>query len=141
VSIEDPIEVPYLNFNQIELNAELGFGIETCIRTVLRQDPDLIMIGEIRDAKTARLALEAVLTGHLVLTSLHAPSNLGVIDRLKQLGINPEEIIPYLHLLVSQRYHEEKKQVQFELLELTPEIKQNILNHPGHHAICQSIIC
>lgn len=126
VSIEDPIEIPNLNFCQIELNKALGFDIEHCLRSVLRQDPDLIMIGEIRDEKTARLALSAAQTGHLVFTSLHASHNIGVIARLHDLGLQPQHLLPYLNLLVAQRMQASKP--RFELLEVTERIQQQLMS-------------
>ena len=126
ISIEDPIEIPYLDFCQIELNPSLGFDIEHCLRSVLRQDPDLIMIGEIRDEKTAQLALSAAQTGHLVFTSLHAGHNIGVIMRLHELGLSPHRLLPYLNLLVSQRMENTKP--RFEILEINEETQPMLMS-------------
>lgn len=102
-SVEDPVEVPLPGCSQVMVNAEHGLSFAHCLRTLLRQDPDVILIGEIRDAETAKIAIQAAQTGHLVLTSLHTNSALDSLKRLQSLGVNPFDIRSTLKLLVSQR--------------------------------------
>ena len=118
VSIEDPIEIPYLNFTQVEVQPDLGFSLRDCLRTVLRQDPDIIMIGEIRDAETAQLCIAAAQTGHLVLSSLHASHPMEAIRRLNQLGVHEHDVAYFLKLMVTQHFLPQTSSPQFELFEM-----------------------
>src|SRR3954470_19136670 len=88
-TIEDPIEYAVTGVNQFQVNEKAGFTFANALRALLRQDPDIIMIGEIRDAETARLATQAALTGHLVLSTLHTNDAPGAVTRLFNLGIEP----------------------------------------------------
>jgi type II secretory ATPase GspE/PulE/Tfp pilus assembly ATPase PilB-like protein len=128
ISIEDPIEIPYLNFCQIELQKDLGFSLTHCLRTVLRQDPDVIMLGEIRDRESAQLCLEAAQTGHLVLSSLHSSNAKEAILRLHHLGIHHHQLAHFLKLMITQHFTDSSSKPAFELFEITPRIKQNLLN-------------
>lgn len=92
ISIEDPVELNILGINQIQVDDEYGLSFSAALKTVLRQDPDVIMVGEIRDAETAQLAAQAALTGHLVLATLHTASAASAITRLQNLGL-PEYLI------------------------------------------------
>jgi len=131
VSIEDPIEIPCSKINQVELVPNQGFNLSTTLRTVLRQDPDIILIGEIRDQETAALALEASQTGHLVLSSIHSPNCLSSIDRLNYLGISPYNIKESIHLIIAQKLVKNvtgARMAVFELLEMdvsTPKVIQS----------------
>lgn len=129
VSIEDPIEIPFLGFTQIELLPAQGFGMQQCLRTVLRQDPDVIMIGEIRDEISAKLMLAAAQTGHLMLTTLHASNALASIQRLRHLTVSTHDLLEHLRLIIFQNKLtvDGKTQIHFEVLALTDEIKQQIL--------------
>lgn len=103
VTLEDPIEYFIEGINQSQIRPEIGYTFATGLRQVLRQDPDIIMVGEIRDPETAALAVHAALTGHLVLSTLHTNNVLGVIPRLIHLGV-PSFLIPLsLSLVLSQR--------------------------------------
>jgi general secretion pathway protein E/type IV pilus assembly protein PilB len=103
VSIEDPIEYLIDGVNQIQTNERIRLGFETILRRVLRQDPNVIMVGEIRDSATAELALRAAMTGHLVLSTLHTNDSLSVIPRLRNLGIEPYLIASVLRGAIAQR--------------------------------------
>ena len=92
LTIEDPVEMNIAGVNQIQVNEEYGISFSTALKTVLRQDPDIIMVGEIRDAETAQLAAQAALTGHLVLATLHTASSASAITRLQNLGL-PEYLV------------------------------------------------
>jgi type IV pilus assembly protein PilB len=89
VTIEDPVEYQLVGVNQIGVNRKAGLTFATGLRSVLRADPDVIMVGEVRDAETGRIAIEAALTGHMVLTTLHTNDAPGAITRLQEMGIEP----------------------------------------------------
>jgi type IV pilus assembly protein PilB len=88
-TVEDPIEFNLLGVNQFQVNEKIGFTFPASLRSLLRQDPDIIMIGEIRDNDTARIAVQAALTGHMVFSTLHTNDSPGAITRLYNLGIEP----------------------------------------------------
>ncbi len=103
VSLEDPVEYNIPGINQSQVRPEIGYTFATGLRTTLRQDPDVIMIGEIRDKETAQLAIQAALTGHLVFSTLHTNTAIGAIPRLIDMGVDPYLIAPTLILSVAQR--------------------------------------
>jgi type IV pilus assembly protein PilB len=103
VTLEDPVEVIIPGIRQIIVQQEHGFGFSHALRSVLRQDPDIIMVGEIRDRETAELAIQSALTGHLVLATIHAVSALGIIDRLNSMGVRSDSCAQVINLLISQR--------------------------------------
>jgi len=102
-TLEDPIEVPVPGVAQSQVNASAGFTLEVGLRSLLRQDPEVITVGEIRDPATAEIAFQASLTGHLVLTTFHAGNATGVVGRLLDMGIEPYLIRSGLLAIVSQR--------------------------------------
>ncbi len=103
VSLEDPVEYQITGINQSQVMPEIGYTFASGLRSILRQDPDIIMVGEIRDKETAQLAIQAALTGHLVFSTLHTNSAVGAIPRLIDMGIDPYLIAPTLILAVAQR--------------------------------------
>jgi type IV pilus assembly protein PilB len=103
LSIEDPVEIELAGINQINTNKKIGLDFATILRALLRQDPDIIMVGEIRDLETAKIAMQAAQTGHLVLSTLHANSAVEAISRLQVLGIDTYHLISSLSLIVAQR--------------------------------------
>lgn len=103
LSLEDPIEYNMKGVSQSQVQPEIGYTFATGLRTTLRQDPDIIMVGEIRDKETAQLAIQAALTGHLVLSTIHTNNALGVIPRLIDMGVDPYLIAPTLVLAMAQR--------------------------------------
>lgn len=103
VTLEDPIEYKLSHIQQTEINETTGFGFAEGLRSLMRQDPDVILVGEIRDADTAAMAVRAALTGHLVLTTLHTSDALGTIPRLMDLGISSGYLTEVLTGLISQR--------------------------------------
>ncbi|MGV0964030.1 MAG: GspE/PulE family protein [Polynucleobacter sp.] len=102
-SVEDPIEIRLPGINQVAYHPKAGLDFPTIIRALLRQDPDVIMIGEIRDSVSAQLAIQAAQTGHLVLSTLHTRNAIGVLCRLKSLGVDQESIESCLRCVSSQR--------------------------------------
>ncbi|MSU60543.1 MAG: type II/IV secretion system protein [Candidatus Staskawiczbacteria bacterium] len=103
VTIEDPIEYSIDGINQSQVKPEIGYTFSEALRQVLRQDPNVIMVGEIRDEETANLVIQSALTGHIVLSTLHTNSAVGVIPRLIDMGIRPFLIPSTLKLAISQR--------------------------------------
>jgi type IV pilus assembly protein PilB len=103
LSLEDPVEYNVPGMNQSQVRPEIGYTFANGLRSTLRQDPDIIMVGEIRDKETAQLAIQAALTGHLVLSTIHTNSAVGVIPRLVNMGIDPYLIAPTLLLAMAQR--------------------------------------
>ncbi len=103
LSLEDPVEYNVEGMSQSQVHPEIGYTFATGLRTTLRQDPDIIMVGEIRDKETAQLAVQAALTGHLVLSTIHTNDSLGVVPRLIDMGVDPYLIAPTLILSMAQR--------------------------------------
>lgn len=103
VSLEDPVEYNIGGMNQSQVFPEIGYTFASGLRSILRQDPDIIMVGEIRDAETAQLAIQAALTGHLVFSTIHTNTSIGVITRLLDMGIEPYLIGPVLIAALGQR--------------------------------------
>lgn len=103
ISVEDPIEMDIDGINQIQTNSEIGLDFATVLRSILRQDPNIIMIGEIRDTETAKIAVRASITGHLVLSTLHTNDSLNTIERLLDMGVERYLLATSLTGIVSQK--------------------------------------
>lgn len=103
VTLEDPVEYKMDGVNQIQVNTEVGLTFASGLRSILRQDPDVVMVGEIRDSETANLAVQAALTGHLVFSTLHTNSAAGVLPRLLDMGIEPFLIASTVNTIIGQR--------------------------------------
>lgn len=103
VTLEDPVEYKIDGVNQIQVNAEVGLTFANGLRSILRQDPNVIMVGEIRDRETAELAVQAALTGHLVFSTLHTNSAAGILPRLLDMGIEPFLIASTVNTIIGQR--------------------------------------
>ncbi len=103
ITVEDPVEYRLKGINQVQAHAEIGLTFSAGLRSILRQDPDIIMVGEIRDQETAEIALRASLTGHLVFSTLHTNSSIATIMRLIDMGIDAFLICSSVHLIVAQR--------------------------------------
>lgn len=103
VTIEDPIEYQVAGASQVQVDAKGGLTFASCLRAILRQDPDVILVGEIRDLETAQIAFQAALTGHLVLSTMHTNGSLAALDRLLDLGLRPLLITSATNLIVAQR--------------------------------------
>ena len=119
-TLEDPIEVYNDNFVQIQINEESGFDYETGIKQILRHDPDIIMIGEIRDEKAAKMAVAAANTGHLVLTTIHASSSSSIISRFSELGVNESHLYEVLLCISNQELmvlKDNSKRVFYEIMD------------------------
>ena len=103
VTLEDPVEYKMDGVNQIQVNTDAGLTFASGLRSILRQDPDVVMVGEIRDSETANLAVQAALTGHLVFSTLHTNSAAGILPRLIEMGIEPFLIASTLNTVIGQR--------------------------------------
>ncbi len=103
VSLEDPVEYNIAGVSQSQVRPDIGYTFANGLRSILRQDPDVIMVGEIRDKETAQLAVQSALTGHLVLSTLHTNTAIGAIPRLRNMGVDPYLIAPTLELVIGQR--------------------------------------
>ncbi|MFA5778140.1 MAG: GspE/PulE family protein [Candidatus Paceibacterota bacterium] len=119
ISLEDPVEYHMPDINQSQMMPEIGYTFASGLRSILRQDPDIIMVGEIRDKETAQLAIQAALTGHLVLSTLHTNNAIGAIPRLVDMGVDPYLIAPTLIVSIAQRlarmtYPSSRKEVPME---------------------------
>ena len=103
ITLEDPVEYKMDGVNQIQVNAEVGLTFAAGLRSILRLDPDVVMVGEIRDGETANLAVQAALTGHLVFSTLHTNSAAGILPRLIDMGIEPFLIASTVNTIIGQR--------------------------------------
>lgn len=134
ITIEDPIEYHLKGVSQTQTQPDKGYDFATGLRSIVRQDPDVILVGEIRDMETADIALQAALTGHLVLTTLHTNDAVGTIARLTSLGVKPANIGPAINLAIAQRLARKvcSKCVIFTKpsLEELKKIKKNLANIP-----------
>ncbi len=102
-TIEDPIEYQMKRVNQTQVNPQIGFTFANGLRALVRQDPDIVMVGEIRDGETASLAINAALTGHLVLSTIHTNSAAGAIPRLLDMGVEPFLLVSTVKAILGQR--------------------------------------
>ncbi len=131
VTLEDPVEYKMDGVNQIQINTDAGLTFASGLRSILRQDPDVVMVGEIRDSETANLAVQAALTGHLVFSTLHTNSAAGILPRLLDMGIEPFLIASTLNTVIGQRLArrvaERRESYQSSDLE-TASIKQIVGN-------------
>lgn len=131
VTLEDPVEYKMQGVNQIQVNAEVGLTFANGLRSILRQDPDVVMVGEIRDSETAGLAVQAALTGHLVFSTLHTNSAAGVLPRLLDMKIEPFLIASTVNTIIGQRLVR-RVAPKRETYQSTPIETQNIMATVGH---------
>jgi type IV pilus assembly protein PilB len=131
VTLEDPVEYKMDGVNQIQVNADVGLTFATGLRSILRQDPDVVMVGEIRDEETANLAVQAALTGHLVFSTLHTNSAAGVLPRLLDMHIEPFLIASTVNTIIGQRLVR-RVGAKRESYQSNPIETQNILTTVGH---------
>ena len=147
LSMEDPVEYFVAGVNQSQIKPDIGYTFASGLRQVLRQDPDVIMVGEIRDNETASLAVQAALTGHVVLSTLHTNNAAGVIPRLLDMGVAPFLLAPSLNIMLAQRLIrrlcdnckksedvslEVDKIIKNELSKLAKEVRETILYSPPY---------
>lgn len=123
-TIEDPIEYQIKRVNQTQVKPDIGFTFANGLRSLVRQDPDIIMVGEIRDSETASLAVNAALTGHLVLSTLHTNSAAGAIPRLLDMGIEPFLLTSTVEVVVAQRLVRRLCEVREKYFMNKPELEE-----------------
>lgn len=131
VTLEDPVEYKMQGVNQIQVNSEVGLTFANGLRSILRQDPDVVMVGEIRDSETAQLAVQAALTGHLVFSTLHTNSAAGVLPRLLDMEIEPFLIASTVNTIIGQRLVRRVAEKR-ETYQSSPIETQNIMATVGH---------
>lgn len=131
VTLEDPVEYKMDGVNQIQVNADVGLTFASGLRSILRQDPDVVMVGEIRDSETANLAVQAALTGHLVFSTLHTNSAAGVLPRLLDMGIEPFLIASTVNTIIGQRLVRRVSEKR-DVYNSSPIETQNITSTIGH---------
>lgn len=131
VTLEDPVEYKMDGVNQIQVNSEVGLTFANGLRSILRQDPDVVMVGEIRDGETAQLAVQAALTGHLVFSTLHTNSAAGVLPRLLDMNIEPFLIASTVNTIIGQRLVRRVSKKR-ESYQSSPIETQNIIATVGH---------
>lgn len=166
-TVEDPCEIQLAGITQVNVHDKAGLGFAQVLRALLRQDPDVLMIGEIRDAVTAQIAIQAAQTGHLVFSTLHTPDSVSAITRLHHMGVERFNIASTLSLVVAQRllrrlcthckqattYQSHKVYTAqgcskcwqgyqgrvgvFELLQITPNLQDGILDHVHENLLRQ----
>jgi type II secretory ATPase GspE/PulE/Tfp pilus assembly ATPase PilB-like protein len=134
ITLEDPVEYALSGVNQIQVNSHVGFSFATALRSILRQDPDVIMVGEIRDVETAKISINAALTGHILLSTLHTSDAVSVLPRFIEMGIEPYLIASTVKVIIAQRLvrrksgnHLKGRLVISEVLIVTNEIRNAIL--------------
>ncbi len=129
VTLEDPVEYKMDGVNQIQVNVDAGLTFASGLRSILRQDPDVVMVGEIRDSETANLAVQAALTGHLVFSTLHTNSAAGILPRLTEMGIEPFLIASTLNTVIGQRLVRRvtKKRTTYKSSEIQTKIINEVI--------------
>jgi len=128
---EDPVEYNLMGINQVQVRDDIGLTFPACLRSFLRQDPDIIMVGEIRDLETAQIAVKAALTGHLVLSTLHTNDAPSTVDRLINMGIEPFLLTSSTNLIAAQRLVRKICSSCKEPAEVSPEALINIGVEPA----------
>ena len=127
ITLEDPVEYSMAGVNQSQINSEIGYTFASGLRSILRQDPNVIMVGEIRDSETAELTIHAALTGHLVLSTLHTNSSIGAIPRLVDMGIEAFLLASSLRVVAAQRLVRRICSKCKQEIEVSKSIKEYIL--------------
>jgi type IV pilus assembly protein PilB len=128
---EDPVEYNLVGINQVQVRDQIGLNFAACLRSFLRQDPDIIMVGEIRDLETAQIGIKAALTGHLVLSTLHTNDCPATVDRLINMGVEPFLLTSSINLILAQRLVRKICEQCKEPVETKPEILVNLGIDPG----------
>ena len=128
ITVEDPVEMDIEGINQVQVNSDIGLDFATVLRSILRQDPNVIMIGEIRDSETAQIAVRASITGHLVLSTLHTNNSLTTIERLLDMEVERYLLASALSGIVSQKLARKLCDKCKKLIETTPYEKEMFRN-------------
>ena len=143
MTIEDPIEYKIEGISQTQVNPKINLSFADGLRSILRQDPDVILVGEIRDEETADIALRASLTGHLVLSTLHTNSPLGAFDRLNELGVDKKMLTSSILCIVGQSLERNFKQdgrtAVFEMITIDQKLQEAISQNTEEHFLRQNL--
>jgi len=145
ITIEDPVEYKLEGINQVQIKSEIGLTFSTALRSFLRQDPDIMLVGEVRDLETAQICIRSALTGHLVLSTLHTNDAASAVTRLMDIGIEPYMISPSLLMVVAQRLLRRLCPDCKEAYEPTPDqlksikLKTELIYRPKGCAKCSQI--
>jgi len=135
MTIEDPVEIRLPGVNQVQINPDIDFGFAQALRAFLRQDPDVILVGEIRDVETAKMASQAALTGHLVLATMHTNNALQAVTRLVEIGIEPFLVAPSIIGTMAQRLVRRLCDNCKERYRLDQKIMDNLFIHDGSQEV------
>ena len=127
ITLEDPIEYNIAGLNQSQIKPEIGYTFASGLRTILRQDPNIIMVGEIRDSETAELSVHAALTGHLMFSTLHTNTAIGAISRLIDMGIEPFLLSSSLRIVMAQRLVKKICENCKKEIEVSKSVKDSIM--------------
>src|SRR5207237_2166217 len=145
IVVEDPIEYRLAGVTQVQVNANAGLRFPQVLRSMLRQDPDVIVVGEMRDEDTARIGLEAAMTGHLLLTSLHANHAIAAVQRLENLGTGRALIAQSIHLVLVQRLVRKLCSACRKLDPPTPALLESLMSrgvvHKGEQVLARAVGC
>jgi type IV pilus assembly protein PilB len=128
---EDPVEYNLVGINQVQVREQIGLNFAACLRSFLRQDPDIIMVGEVRDLETAQIAVKAALTGHLVLSTLHTNDAPSTVDRLINMGVEPFLLTSSINLIAAQRLVRRICETCKQPLEVGPDVLINLGADPA----------
>jgi general secretion pathway protein E len=126
ITVEDPVEMVYEDFNQISVQQQIDVTFSNILRNILRQDPDVIMIGEMRDLETARIAIQSALTGHLVLSTIHTNDAAGGVTRMLDMGVEDYLLTSTVNAILAQRLVRTLDRESMEAYELLPELAEEI---------------
>ena len=140
LTVEDPIEYTLPGIGQTQVNPKAGYDFASGLRSILRQDPDIVMVGEIRDIETAKIAIQASLTGHLVLSTVHTNSAIGAIARLRDMGIESYLLASSLRLVIAQRLVRRLCQNCKIPIDISTPIQEKF-SLPGGTVIFQAVGC
>ncbi|MCG8325081.1 MAG: GspE/PulE family protein [Thiotrichales bacterium] len=135
ITVEDPVEYRLERINQVQVNSDIGLTFASVLRSALRQDPDIVLIGEIRDEETAEIAVRAAMTGHLVLSTLHTNSAISTINRLLDMSVKSYLLSTSLHSIVAQRLVRRVCESCAQPAELDPEKIEYVRQIGGDHAL------
>ena len=103
ITVEDPVEYELEHANQVQVNQKIGITFASTLPTILRQDPDVVLIGEVRDEETAQMVMRTAISGHLVFSTIHAPSALETVMRLTDMKVEPHMVVAALKAVISRR--------------------------------------
>jgi general secretion pathway protein E len=143
MTIEDPIEYKIEGISQTQVNPKIKLSFADGLRSILRQDPDVILVGEIRDEETADIALRASLTGHLVLSTLHTNSPLGAFDRLNELGVDKKMLTSSILCIIGQslekNFNQDGRTAVFEMISMDQKLQESVSQSTEEHFLKKNL--